>query len=161
MNKEAIHKNILKGVEDFLIVLKMEGKITEGERHEYSRQWVGILTRIFKEETGTGKQKAYISGQITGLDIEVARSRFNYAAQRLEEMGYDPVNPFDNGLSPDRKWTDHMRADLKLMLDCQTIYLLKGWQHSRGASLERHIAGELLFGTIEQLVERGNHVDKR
>ena len=31
MNKEAIHKNILKGVEDFLIVLKMEGKITEGE----------------------------------------------------------------------------------------------------------------------------------
>lgn len=44
-----------------------------------------------------------------------------------------------------------MRADLKLLLDCDAIYLLKGYQNSKGAMIEYDLARILHFDIIEQL----------
>ena len=40
-------------------------------------------------------------------------------------------------------WEYCMRRDLKLLLECDNIFLLKGWRNSRGATLENHISTEL------------------
>lgn len=36
-----------------------------------------------------------------------------------------------------------MRSDLEALLDCDAIYLLKGWEHSRGANAEFAVAKAL------------------
>lgn len=96
--------------------------------------------------------KIYISGQITGLLYDQVEKDFNDAKQGLLEQGFKVVSPLDNGLTKDHSWTDHMRADIKLMLDCDAIYMLKGYQDSKGAMIEYNLAKALNFTIIEQVI---------
>lgn len=93
------------------------------------------MTREMKQK------KVYISGPITG--VSDARELFEKAAYKLKWRGYDVVNPYDNGLTEEDTWEAHMRADLRMMLDCDAIALLPGWRDSRGACLEKRVAKEL------------------
>ena len=95
--------------------------------------------------------KVYISGPISGLPYEQVEKAFNEAETRLQEQGYEVVNPLNNGLPTNATWNEHMRADLKLLLDCDAIYMLKGYQNSKGAMIEYDLARILHFGIIEQL----------
>lgn len=70
------------------------------------------------------------------------REAFNDAARQLREAGYDVVNPADSGFGR-RAWSYYMRLGLRGLLDCDAVALLPGWSHSRGATLEEHIAQEL------------------
>jgi hypothetical protein len=38
------------------------------------------------------------------------------------------------------EWKDYMKADLRRLCDADCLYSLKGWEKSKGAVLERHIA---------------------
>lgn len=87
--------------------------------------------------------KVYISGPITGLPYKEVEKAFNEAEIRLEEQGYEVVNPLNNGLPRESTWKEHMRADLKLLLDCDAIYMLDGWEFSRGVQIEFRIAYNL------------------
>lgn len=83
--------------------------------------------------------KTYISGPMTGIP------GYNYpafmaAAADLRAKGRTVVNPAENGLPPTATWHEHMRADIKELVDCDTIYLLPGWRNSKGARLEVRIA---------------------
>lgn len=95
--------------------------------------------------------KVYISGPISGIALPIAIARFNDAELRLGEMGFDVINPIDNGVPVTAEWHEHMREDIRMMLDCNAIYLLKGWEQSKGATLEKHIAEKLGFTIIEQV----------
>lgn len=87
--------------------------------------------------------KIYLSGPITGLSFDDVLRNFSNAESELKEQGYEVVNPINNGLNESHTWEDHMKADIKLLLDCDEIYMLKGWKDSRGARLECAIALEL------------------
>ena len=93
----------------------------------------------------------YISGKITGLPIEEVEDNFYNAQNRLEEAGFKVVNPLNNGLSADDKWQNHMKADIKLLMECNTIYLLSNWKDSKGATIKRDIAVALGYDVIEQI----------
>lgn len=95
--------------------------------------------------------KVYISGPITGLPLETVYNNFTNAEVRLLEQGYEVVNPLNNGLPTNATWNEHMRADLKLLLDCDSIYMLNGWTNSKGAMIEYDLARILHFDIIEQL----------
>ena len=86
------------------------------------------------------KNKIYISGAIDRYDDDERKEAFANAEQRLKGIGFFPVNPFKNGLSGQARWQEHMRADIALLLDCEYIYMLKGWKLSTGASLEFYVA---------------------
>ena len=65
-------------------------------------------------------------------------------------MGYVVVNPLDipeksfDGPDRDYKlWQYYMRESIKLLMDCDQIYMLEDWENSRGARLEQKIALEL------------------
>ena len=81
------------------------------------------------------KKKVYISGAIAHYDLEE-----RIAARYLSIKGYDPVNPFENGISQDAHWREHMRRDIALLLECDCIYMLQGWELSKGAKLELDVA---------------------
>lgn len=89
------------------------------------------------------KQKVYISGPITGRKEEEYKSDFNNAELWLTGLGYDVVNPVSYGLIENGKWEDYMRRDIKLLCDCDYIYLLDGWQDSRGSRVEYGVACDL------------------
>ncbi len=74
---------------------------------------------------------------------------FHAEAKRLRALGFEVVNPAEINTDPAAKWEDCLRKDIRAMMDCCTISLLPGWQQSRGATLEAHIARALGFEVIE------------
>ena len=77
-------------------------------------------------------KKVYISGAIAHHDLEERKAAFGDAERFLGLKGFDPVNPFKNGLPDDAHWRKHMRADIALLLGCDYIYMLRGWELSKG-----------------------------
>ena len=88
------------------------------------------------------KKTTYISGPMTGLP-DLNFPAFHAAEKKLADMGYDVRNPADVGEVPGKSWEWYMRQDLRMLCDCDAIYMLRGWQNSRGAHLELHIAHRL------------------
>lgn len=87
--------------------------------------------------------KIYISGKISGTDITETRKRFAAAAKATKRLGYEPVNPLENGLSEHDSWEAHMLKDIADLLQCKAIYMLQGWQDSKGACIEHYIATKI------------------
>lgn len=91
------------------------------------------------------KQKIYISGAIAHHDIEERRAAFEAVANYCEYCGFEAVNPFENefhkrGQGEIAHWRDHMRVDLKMLLECDAICMMDGWEESKGAKLELDVA---------------------
>lgn len=88
-------------------------------------------------------KRIYISGPITGYDIEERRRAFAEAEDAVKaKFGCEVVNPLKDqpqGLS----WEEYMKRDIKMMLECDTVCLLPGWTDSRGSLLEYTVASNL------------------
>lgn len=89
------------------------------------------------------KPKVYISGKISGLEEKEYKNNFNSAELYLTGLGYDVVNPVAYDTIPNGTWKDYMRRDLKLLLDCDYIYLLDNWTESTGAKVEYRLARDI------------------
>lgn len=78
----------------------------------------------------------YISGKITGSDDYMLR--FNAAETILKAQGYKVINPARIGaeLSPETTWEGFMEIDFYLLSICDAIFMLNGWEDSRGANAE-------------------------
>ena len=87
--------------------------------------------------------KIYISGKISGTDLTETRKRFAAVAKATKRLGYEPVNPLDNGLSEHDTWEAHIVKDIATLLQCKAIYMLQDWQESKGARIEYYIATEI------------------
>lgn len=85
-------------------------------------------------------RKCYISGAIAHHDLKERMDTFARAAAKLAASGYTPVNPFNNGVPQSEHRTEHMRADIGMLLGCDYIYMLKGWELSKGCKLELDVA---------------------
>lgn len=92
-------------------------------------------------------KRFYISGKITGTDDYI--KRFEDAENSLKLKGLEPVNPakvcaklpetFEHG--------EYMAVTMARLEQCDGIYMLKGWQDSKGAKMEYQMA-----------IEKGLHV---
>ncbi|MBQ2395648.1 MAG: DUF4406 domain-containing protein [Bacteroidales bacterium] len=82
------------------------------------------------------KKKIYISGPITGTKDYM--SRFSTAHLSLARQGYSVVNPaMVNAMLPEDTTYDEYMAMSFAMLDmCDSVYMLDGWQNSKGAKME-------------------------
>jgi hypothetical protein len=109
----------------------------------------------------TLKPTLYLSGPISSdpRPIEEKRARFASNADTLRDMGYAVINPFDVPAACDEpdvcrfgtpepgaqdnvhSWNCFLRADLAAMLlSCNGVATLDGWERSRGARLETDTA---------------------
>ena len=86
--------------------------------------------------------RVYVSGPMTGLP-DLNFPAFNAAAASLRAMGFDVANPAEINADPHAEWQQCMRADIKALCDCDVIALMPGWENSKGAHLEVHIAHRL------------------
>lgn len=87
--------------------------------------------------------RIYISLPITGRDEQDAREHADLMKSALSRAGHNPVNPFDipaGVKSP--AYADYLCADLRVLADCDAIFMCDGWQFSRGCRIERTFAEE-------------------
>jgi hypothetical protein len=85
--------------------------------------------------------RVYLSGPMTGLPEDNFPAFHAHAAQ-LRAAGYDVVNPaeIDNY---GKTWEGCLRTDLREVCTCDAIALMPGWEGSKGANLELHVAHRL------------------
>jgi|WetSurMetagenome_2_1015567.scaffolds.fasta_scaffold02367_5 hypothetical protein len=95
----------------------------------------------FDEKKFFPKGKIYISGPISGVKNNNFEA-FEYAFYILFCKGYKPYNPLylTSDMPPSSTWRDYMRVCIKALMDCDRIYMLCGWWHSRGAWVELLLA---------------------
>lgn len=86
-------------------------------------------------------KKIYISGKITGDPL--FKKKFANAAALITAAGYTPINPAAVELEDGATWADYMRQDIKLLCDCDGVYMLENWQESKGAKIEHQLAQDL------------------
>jgi hypothetical protein len=70
---------------------------------------------------------------------------FHRAAVSLRASGYTVINPaeLDEADSTPKEWHEYLRRDLAELVKCDTIAMLPGYEKSKGARLEKHVAEEL------------------
>ena len=95
----------------------------------------------------------YIAGPMSGYENWNFPAFFE-AEKQLKELGYEVINPAHNDgatieaalqsagdpSNPRNPWAYYMRRDLPHVLSADSLCVLPGWQNSKGASLEVHVA---------------------
>lgn len=101
-------------------------------------------------------KRIYLAGPMTGLPQQNFPA-FHREAAHLRAEGHEVVNPAEiNGgadelvatanMTPEQlaeHWRQCLRNDIPALLGCDAIYLLPGWERSKGASLEHYIARQM------------------
>ena len=108
--------------------------------------------------------RLYVCGPMTGIPLHNFPA-FHRAAADLRALGFEVVSPAElDGQDFDHDnpepWEHYLRRDIVILLDCDGVFTLPGWDTSRGATLERHIAVELgmpVFFRLEDVVEGVAH----
>ena len=79
----------------------------------------------------------YVSGPMTGIKDYNAPA-FEKAYFDLQSKDHFPVMPapYVDG----KTYQEYLRDDLKLLLECDGIYMLDGWQESKGSKIEHMVA---------------------
>lgn len=89
------------------------------------------------------KPKIYISGPISGCDLEERRAAFEMVEERLQEH-FEVFNPMKNGVPAEADTRRHMHRDLaELTREDEPylyIYMMERWTHSAGCRLEFEVA---------------------
>ncbi len=94
------------------------------------------------DQGGGAVTRWYLSGPVSGYPQNNV-PQFEICARLLRERGYDVCNPIEFDEAPGLPWSEYLRKDIRALMDCGGVITLPGWQESRGASLEVHIAHAL------------------
>lgn len=143
----------------------------------YEPLGVGQVTEV-KEPNGP-RRKIYIAGPMRGYE-GYNFPAFDSAAEKLYNEGWEPINPADidrdKGFDPedlpaDWDWnqlpeTLDLREiavrDIEALSECEAIYLLPGWEFSKGSLAEVHFAKwldlEIIFPTVPSPIENAGDV---
>lgn len=100
------------------------------------------LFLAFLDDASTMRERVYIAGPMTGLP-DFNYPAFHAAAAELRSQGLHVENPAEHGTVAGAEWSDYLRYDIGRLATCGAIYLLPGWEKSKGAQLEVHIARTL------------------
>lgn len=87
-------------------------------------------------------KRIYIAGPMTGIP-ELNFPAFHREAAAFRARGLEVVNPAEINVDPSAGWHECMRRDIPELVTCDAIAMLPGWQQSKGAFLEHHIAQSL------------------
>lgn len=95
------------------------------------------------------QKRIYIAGKVTGEDWAKCFEKFRNAHSHLTAQGFTVVNPMMLINDEACEWKEAMRKCIVDMLCCDAVYMLPCWTQSRGATLERFIAGSVGIEIIE------------
>lgn len=103
------------------------------------------------------RRAIYIAGPMRGLP-KYNFPAFDAAAEQLYNQGWEPVNPAEldralgydpeeapkdwdwDSVPPELRLKEIVKKDLEALLQCDAVYMLKGWEKSKGAKAELAVA---------------------
>ena len=83
------------------------------------------------------------------MPFDIVEENFYRAAEKMDREGHTIVNPLlipASRKKPAEKtpeWSDYMRAYIKALCDCDAIFMIYGWENSKGARIEFNLAVDL------------------
>lgn len=83
--------------------------------------------------------RIYVAGPMTGIP-KLNFPAFHAAAAALRAEGHHVENPAEINADPEAQWLDCMRMDIARLVTCDAVYMLLGWEKSRGALVEHTLA---------------------
>lgn len=102
----------------------------------------------------------YISGKMTG--VPNYKEIFAKHEEALNVLGNEVFNPCylsdyiiaRNHIDESHAFDENLRSlflkeDIKALLECDTIYMIPGWETSEGAKLENYVATHVGMEVIE------------
>ena len=103
--------------------------------------------------------RIYISIPISGKDLATQQRKALEIAEKLRQLGHEPVSPLPppeapSGLSEKEKYAYYMGRDVERLLLCDAVFLCDGWNRSKGCRLEVQAAllyGMRLYGRLEDV----------
>ena len=150
-------ERVLSGAESVISRNKVWGIRSESALEE--------IICVLKETRKRLKAPAiYISGPMTGLP-NLNMEAFNDAENKLRKAGWADIrNPARLAVNEYENLPRslYLRSDLRQLLDCQAILLLRGWEKSKGARLEALIADEVGIRRVYEKETKGksNHTER-
>lgn len=106
------------------------------------------IYEIFDKAAAAGRGvRVYVSGPMTGIQ-EFNFPAFKAATALLRQRGYEVLCPTEIEPNLSATWHECLRGDIKAICDVDMLVLLPGWENSKGAHLEVHIAHRLGIGVI-------------
>ena len=112
-----------------------------------------------KRPKKTEPNRLYLAGPMSGHE-DANYPAFNAAAALLRGHGYVVENPAEIG-DLGSHYTDLLKEDIRILLDCDGVAVLEGWWLSNGARLEANVAGiiGLPVRPVEEWVSRRQLMD--
>ena len=106
----------------------------------YSLQMLRILNGMKNNEVNSMKKIVYIAGPITGIDNY--KTNFNNAVLKLKmiDNNIEVINPALIELHESATREDYMKVCYAMLDMANNIYMLPGWEKSKGAKLEYEYA---------------------
>ena len=95
------------------------------------------------------RKRIYISIPISGHDLEKVKEKARNIRECLlcDVFGFrngqnrpDVITPFDVCPEPNKPYSYYMGKDIEALLECDAIFLCKGWQNSKGCMAEFELA---------------------
>ena len=140
----------ISGVPDMYIEKKNELSILKAQKMEIERF---IKCIPDKRQRRKEEMTIYISGPVTGFE-DTAKKRFENAAAELKKAykttkeKISIINPFESNAEIFRHFQtkpthgEYMVTSMAMLKICGAIYLLNGWENSKGCSEEFAYAKE-------------------
>ena len=105
--------------------------------------------------------RVYISGRFSSPDSKVREKNIRLAdkyALKIWKMGFDVFCPHTMTQSwvGKVKYWEMIMSDLNWLAICDAVFLIPGWQKSRGARIEARVAKDLgipIYTSLKQLKE--------
>ena len=92
--------------------------------------------------------RCYIAGAVTGTTD--FKERFGVAEWEVACLEMTPINPVDLPHKHNKSWESYMKECIVALLKCDCIFLLEGWEKSKGAIMEFEIAASLNYPVYHQ-----------
>lgn len=85
----------------------------------------------------------YVSLPISGYDLDERKSEAKRIKSKLNFCGLSiikVITPFDVCPEADKPYSYYMGKDIEALLECDVVYMCKGWQNSKGCLAEFEVA---------------------
>lgn len=102
------------------------------------------------------RKKIYISAPISEHDLAERKLFFLRIEEKLRSQGFIPVNPFRNALPDSATYTEHIRQDLMILLECDGIVRPDRWRTSKGCEIESRVADICGIPVVGIIGEKGD-----
>jgi hypothetical protein len=135
-------KELLKKVEESLKQNPHEDPNTFMNHIREHHHFINLIQHMPPAYNAVSPLKIYISGPITG--IEGYMKRFDETERLLTSKGFTVINPakVNAQLPGNTTHEEYMKTSIAMLDMCDTIYMMKGWEKSKGCSIEFEYAYE-------------------